>query len=428
MSRKYIGINIRLEDDRKTINYMSIGQMVEGKFNGIVYSYKGGGVYSDWYVYQDKYLPTTYSDNEAVDDDTAEQWLNHLVNDNNFVKSCHEKMSNYIVFEAVHLIKEDKLGRFENKNCYAHNIGISSKIVIEDDSAEYYEWDEFVGLFDWKYLIKDCLDHQITINQNGELGSSELVNEAISALMGDDVYGSIFNEAEVRNYITKIADEIETRNCDNESNLCDMNIQDCGICTECGTVLLADDELYESSKGESLCQNCSILCEGCNQYFVASDIFTDKDGVDGCKNCIEKEGKTALKSFEVFAERREEYKANIIASSEEEAKELANENYSDYDFVEVDGTLDTQIIGLNEVPTFLYQLEKYDQWFSRDSLENFGIFSSKEKAIEAIEQNVGPIDDGTEGSFYWNGENQLMSNDMGSFQFNKVELDCFGES
>jgi len=87
----------------------------------------------------------------------------------------------------------------------------------------------------------------------------------------------------------------------------------------------------------------------------------------------------------------------------------------------------TNYYEINSSMQYIYQLERYDQWFSRDSLENFGVFTSIDKAIEAIEQNVGPIEDGTEDSFYWNGENQLMSNDMGSFQINKVELNCFGE-
>jgi hypothetical protein len=428
MSRKYIGIYLKLEDNRKTINYMSIGQMIENKFNGIVYSYKGGGVYSDWYVYQDKYLPTFFSDEEAVDNDTAAQWLNHLVNDNNFVKSCYEKMSEYAVFEAEHLIKDDKLRQFENKNVYSHNMGISSKIVTEDDSAEYYEWDEFTFLFNWKSLIKDCLDHQITIDENGELSSSELVNEAISALMEDSVYCDLFSRDEVEKYITQIVEEIESRNGPGEeSNLCNINIQECDICTSCNKVLLADDELYTKHNGDSLCAGCSFLCEGCNQYFTDDEVYFDKYGTEGCKKCIEKEQK-ALKEFNVYAIRSEEYHAKVAATTEEEAKQLAEEDYSNYDFVEVDGTLDTQIIGLeNDEPKYLYQLERYDQWFSRDSLENFGVFTSKEKAIEAIKENVGPIDDGTENSFYWNGENQLISNDMGSFQFNKVELDCFGE-
>ena len=422
-----LGIYIKLEDNKKTINYLTIGQMVNRKFNGIIYS-TICGVYEDWYVYQDKLLPTSHKDDEAVEHDVASQWLNHLVKDSSFTKDCYEKMSEYALYESEHIIKDEKLVYFEN-NCYSRNIGSTSKIVANSDTAEYYNWSELTGLFDWKSLIKDCFEHQVVIDENGELSSSELISEAVNALIEDDVYCGLFSRDKVEKYITQIVEEIESRNGPGEeSNLCNINIQECDICVDCGEVALPDDDLYGKHNGDSLCAGCSFLCEGCDQYFTHDEVYIDIDGVEGCKKCIEKDGGVAIKEFEVFAIRNEEYHAKVIASSEEEAMQLANENYSDYDFVEVDGTLDTQIVGLeDDEPKYLCQLERYDQWFSRDSLENFGIFTSKEKAIEAIEKNVGLVDNGEEDSFYWNGENQLMSNDMGSFQFNKVELDCFGE-
>lgn len=422
-----LGIYIKLEDNKKAINYMSIGQMVKDKFNGIVYNYQEGGTYLDWYVYQDKYLPTSFSDNEAVDNDTAAKWLNSLVKDNNFVKSCYEKMSEYTIFEVEHLIKDEKLMYFEN-NCYSKSINIASKIVTNNDTAEYYSWDEFAGLFDWKSLIKDCFEHQIIINEKGELSSSEIICEAVHALIEDDVYCGLFSRDKVKEYITQIVKEIESRNgIGEESNLFNINIQECDVCVDCGSVALPDDELYTKYNGDALCASCSFLCEGCEQYFTEEEMYFNKYGIEGCKKCIEKGKQKALKEFDVYATRNEQYHAKVAATTEEEAKMLANEDYCNYDFIQVDGTLDTTIDCLDDEPQYLYRLTRYDNWFSLDSLENFGVFTSKERAIEAIKNNIGPVNNGDESSFCWNGENQLMSNDMGSFQIDKIELDCFGE-
>ena len=51
-----------------------------------------------------------------------------------------------------------------------------------------------------------------------------------------------------------------------------------------------------------------------------------------------------MPKFKVFAERTETLCAIIEADSEEEAEELADKNYSDYDWSEVDGSLNTEIL------------------------------------------------------------------------------------
>lgn len=43
--------------------------------------------------------------------------------------------------------------------------------------------------------------------------------------------------------------------------------------------------------------------------------------------------------YKVFATRTEIYEAEIEASSPKEAEEMAENNYSDYDWNDVDGTL-----------------------------------------------------------------------------------------
>ena len=51
-----------------------------------------------------------------------------------------------------------------------------------------------------------------------------------------------------------------------------------------------------------------------------------------------------MQKFKVFAERTETLCAIIEADSEEEAEELADKNYSDYDWSEVNGSLNTEIL------------------------------------------------------------------------------------
>ena len=48
--------------------------------------------------------------------------------------------------------------------------------------------------------------------------------------------------------------------------------------------------------------------------------------------------------FKVYAERTESYCAIIEAETKEEAEKLANENYSDYHWSDVDGTISAEIL------------------------------------------------------------------------------------
>ena len=50
-----------------------------------------------------------------------------------------------------------------------------------------------------------------------------------------------------------------------------------------------------------------------------------------------------MPKFKVFAERTETLCAIIEADSAEEAEELADKNYSDYDWSDVDGSMSTEI-------------------------------------------------------------------------------------
>ncbi len=50
-----------------------------------------------------------------------------------------------------------------------------------------------------------------------------------------------------------------------------------------------------------------------------------------------------MKKFKVFAERTEQLYAIVEAETEQEAIELADVNYSNYDWSECDGTLSTTV-------------------------------------------------------------------------------------
>ena len=51
-----------------------------------------------------------------------------------------------------------------------------------------------------------------------------------------------------------------------------------------------------------------------------------------------------MKKFKVFAERTKTLCAIIEADSAEEAEELADKDYSDYDWSDVDGSMSTEIL------------------------------------------------------------------------------------
>lgn len=133
-----------------------------------------------------------------------------------------------------------------------------------------------------KDLIKGMLDHQIIMDINGKLSAHELIDEAVKALLEDDVHGSRINESYVRSYITKIVNAVVEVT--EQGGLMNFNIRECAICAECGTVMLPDDECYEDYNGQALCDNCSILCEGCDKYYTRKE-GSNISGVFTCNDC-----------------------------------------------------------------------------------------------------------------------------------------------
>lgn len=73
-------------------------------------------------------------------------------------------------------------------------------------------------------------------------------------------------------------------------------------------------------------------------------------------------------------------------------------------------------------------LEQYDQWFSCSSRIPFGLFTSREKAIEAMYKNYSKEALGKDAQFYENGTNQWMSDVLScGIMVREVELDKFEE-
>ena len=82
----------------------------------------------------------------------------------------------------------------------------------------------------------------------------------------------------------------------------------------------------------------------------------------------------------------------------------------------------------NEEKQSVWILEQYNQWFSCSSRIAFGVFTSREKAIEAMYKNYSKEALGKDAQFYENGTNQWMSDVLScGIQICEVELDKFEE-
>lgn len=73
-------------------------------------------------------------------------------------------------------------------------------------------------------------------------------------------------------------------------------------------------------------------------------------------------------------------------------------------------------------------LEQFDVWFSSDSRISFGVFTSREKAIESMFKNYSKEAIGKDAEFYENGTNQWVSDELScGMMIREVELDKFEE-
>lgn len=175
----------------------------------------------------------------------------------------------------------------------------------EDIQVQYCDEDAEINESAIQKALKDMLDHVMILNDNEKLSSDTLITMAVDALFEDEEYGSFVDKNSERAYLQQIADALSKKGL----TFYDTNVLDVEICSECGIVLLPDDECYESHKGEPLCAGCSFRCECCDQYFKKEEVRESINGYS-CKSC-------ELQDF---------MQKNIL--SEEEKDDLIAEIYS----------------------------------------------------------------------------------------------------
>jgi len=138
--------------------------------------------------------------------------------------------------------------------------------------------------FDYKQAVKRALVNQVEADVDKKLSITELVIEAVGEVFNDNVRGdSPIDIEEVKKYITLIADAIAENN-----DLSAINIMECEVCIECGTVLLPDDECYEKHDGQALCAKCSVLCGDCDEYHTEEEGVRDTNNEFYCSSCLAK--------------------------------------------------------------------------------------------------------------------------------------------
>lgn len=268
------------DNEPDSVRYFAAGQVKNGLFTGLIHGFEGGGQYSGHCMLDGKFMPHI-ADDVCIEDDVMEDMLNKHT-DKTFLNRCYNMLSEYIEYSVdgyFYEIKDrSKFNKFEPVS-FARPDYANTTFGNE---AGYWSNEE--------YLLKKCNIKELakeTVAQhhimNNDLQFATLVEETMRAFRDDEVYGPFFTEKiekTLREYLDAILDHIE----ENSLTLDDLNLMDCDICVACDTVLLPEDELYESHKGESLCTSCSILCEGCDKYYV-EDEMTLVDGTHVCEFC-----------------------------------------------------------------------------------------------------------------------------------------------
>ena len=290
------------DHDNSNISHLMSGKIEDDKFSGIVSAYVGGGEHDEWYILNNKFLPMSYKDGEAIEYDTAANLLNLAIGDDNFIDDCRKTIMKYTTTNDTdpdeYVLRDKRHG--DGSAFYVTSIKSFTPMnfgntTFENGSIDSYSTlEEFINEeFDFESLIKRELMQQSDSDIDGKLDSSELIELSIQALYKK--FGDFFPKEKTTEYIQKIVDDIEDR----EKNISNVGIDECAICTSCNEVLLPDDECYESHDGKALCDGCSILCEGCDKYYTDKE-GTDEDGYFVCKNCSDAEARDANKEVQTW--------------------------------------------------------------------------------------------------------------------------------
>jgi len=305
-------IYISHDTQKGFIDYFLSGVIKNDKFSGVIGGYVGGGEVDEWYIFENKFLPSENKDKDSIEYDEAAKLLDMAIGDINFIDNCYREINKFI--------KANKDGSDSLKSQYLQNCEIDNdndkNIIIKSendfnlinfgnrkfgiDDLDYYETLEvFIETnLNFKVLVKKELQNQIDIDVNREKDSSELINETMTVMV--ELFSKYMEAEDVSNYISSIVSEIENRANGEESNLCNINIDECEICICCKEVLLPDDECYGSHDGEPLCDGCSIMCEGCDKYYTDKEGSYDEHGFI-CNICNSDEIKIKINFLELLS-------------------------------------------------------------------------------------------------------------------------------
>jgi len=256
-----------------SVRYFAVGVLQNGLFSGIIHGYEGGGSYSEHYMLEGKYIPYAEVENEAF-----ETIMNQIMWES-FIKECYERLEEYVEYSNngyFYEIKDrDKFNKFTPvyfpKPDYAN--------TVFGNKEKYWSDEDFLKKCDIKEVAKKIVQN----TKISQVSHSSIIKGTMEKLKQDNIYGPFFTEEVEKlltEYLNKIFAEIEERSI----NLDEIAFRECDICTSCNKVLLPDDELYTSHEGESLCDACSIRCEGCEKYFTSIEIVIE-DGFFVCRQC-----------------------------------------------------------------------------------------------------------------------------------------------
>lgn len=128
--------------------------------------------------------------------------------------------------------------------------------------------------------LKNMVDHMVILNDDEILSSSTLSTMAIDALCEDSEYCDLVDRDSAEAYLDKIVNFLDSKGL----TFYTTNILDIEICSECGAVLLPDDECYQDHEtGLPLCDKCSVQCRGCGNAIARSKVSAGAEYY--CQSC-----------------------------------------------------------------------------------------------------------------------------------------------
>lgn len=156
-----------------------------------------------------------------------------------------------------------------------HNFNVGDVVTVTSDRDSYDDADlvayqeQKIDKVAIQKALKGMIDHLILLNEGETFSSSTLMTMAIDALCEDEEYCDLIDRKSAEAYLQKIADALELKGL----TFYDINILECEICSQCGVVLLPDDECYQDHEsGLALCSACSIQCRGCGNAIASSKV------------------------------------------------------------------------------------------------------------------------------------------------------------